>query len=901
MAAYLSRLHHISLHVSNVEKIANDLVSKFKFNLFATRLTDSSRQLAFRKGAAVFVVNERPNHGDGRVKMSPGPHLVNTEKYNQDNLAKYLYDVNPHYSVDTVSNVCFEVEDVERSFKTLRHMGCSFVVPPTTVQDECGAVTYSVVKSIVGNVCHTLLDRTKYEGSFLPGFDVIEKDCSSDEEDASCPITHFDHITYACPRKTSHQVMRWYEKLFGFQRFFIVRNEDVDEGFVVNQDGIGLRLTAMEYWKCSELGISLPFVDKKEPDCKFVIAESLPEQGRNQVDTFLEKHRAPGIQHIGLYTKNIVSTAHVMAEAGVQFFSPPLTYYTEVGKQQEIEEAGHDPQMLAQHGILLDTDLHEDSSPQTTSSENRRYLLQVFTKPIFEEDTFFLELIERRGATGFGEGNIRALWSCPVIQTDRPPLTSQASLHCVVFPVLCFDFLPRLRSGRRVKHIPAGVEACCLKLDQNPGPFAPSPRQDGHQLFLPSLEPLGTRMCVAMVIIFKKTLEKKGADDVTSKSTDLGQFQAQTMTQGTALFSCGLMETSRWHEVGHSCSVPQRPVGTSLESLWDVLPEVHKTSAHWDWDVGSTSSTITSLLQDLNLTEAASSHSTAPPSKRQCRSLSCSDELGGCRSAWRPQSSRVWTTVEKRRCHSGGSVQRGGVTNSALGFPAMQRSSSFSLPTRSNTLELPCFTQPTSHCPSAFSSLTPSSEPPAQPLYLSEEQICEPRGPSPPSSPDSTPELERRGGQGGLARSRSQPCVLNDKKIGVKRRRPADSQKQRPSLDLAKMTQKLRNFHSLSCPGITGEDVCESNQTLFTLRSPSQCDTDDSNTQPRTKEGQTTRNTLSDRTIEEADWTSTDYGDLTPGTTNGKDSEPLWAGLCSLRKDVYQLGGELDIEQIERN
>lgn len=52
--------------------------------------------------------------------------------------------------------------------------------------------------------------------------------------------------------------------------------------------------------------------------------------GRNQVDTFLEQHRAPGIQHIGLYTKNIVSSVHVMAEAGVQFFAPPPAYYTEV-------------------------------------------------------------------------------------------------------------------------------------------------------------------------------------------------------------------------------------------------------------------------------------------------------------------------------------------------------------------------------------------------------------------------------------------------------------------------------------------------------------------------------------------------------------------------------------------
>ncbi|XP_071392820.1 protein FAM53B [Centroberyx affinis] len=423
-------------------------------------------------------------------------------------------------------------------------------------------------------------------------------------------------------------------------------------------------------------------------------------------------------------------------------------------------------------------------------------------------------------------------------------------------------------------------------------------------------------MCVAMVIIYKKTLEKKGVDDVTSKRADLGPFQAQTMSQGTALFSCGLMETSRWREVGRGCAIQQRPVGASLESLWDVLPEVHQSPAHWGWEVGTTSSTITSLLQDLSLTEAASSPSTAPPSKRQCRSLSCSEELGGCRSAWRPQGSRVWTAVEKRRCHSGGSVQRGGAGAVQVGFPAMQRSSSFSLPARSNTLELPCFAQRLP-CPSAFTGLTPSSsvslssEPPAQPLYLSHEQIClpEPRGPSPPSSPDSTPELERRGGQGGLARSRSQPCVLNDKKIGMKRRRPADTHKQRPSLDLAKMTQKLRNFHSLSCPGITGEDSCQSSQALPILRSTAQCETDFlsvseqglEDVQPRTKEGEITRSGAADPTIEELDWNSPDYGDVTAGTTNGKDREPLWAGLCSTRKDMFQLGGELDIEQIERN
>lgn len=262
-------------------------------------------------------------------------------------------------------------------------------------------------------------------------------------------------------------------------------------------------------------------------------------------------------------------------------------------------------------------------------------------------------------------------------------------------------------------------------------------------------------------------------------------------------YAAFVAEANQWSDKSHGCAIQQRPVGTSLESLWDVLPEAHEGSSHWDWDVGSTSSTITSLLQDLSLKEGLQSN--APPSKRQCRSLSCSDELGS-RSTWRPQGSRLWTTVEKRRCHSGGSVQRG-VGNAQLGFPAMQRSSSFSLPARCNTLELSCFSQ-CAPCPSAFTSLTLSSSEPSAPppLHLSHEQICPPeqREPSPPSSPDSTPELERRGGQGGLARSRSQPCVHNDKKIGMKRRRPADSQKQRPSLDLAKMTQVGIHWDTLS-------------------------------------------------------------------------------------------------------
>ncbi|XP_053701443.1 4-hydroxyphenylpyruvate dioxygenase-like protein isoform X2 [Synchiropus splendidus] len=274
MAALLRQLHHITVHVSNVEKLKNDLISKFKFNFFASRVDDRCRQLAFKKGAAVFVVNERPCGLNEEVASAPGSQRMTARRSTQGNSLRCLYDVLPYYHVDTVCNVCFEVEDVERSFEALRNRGCSFLVPPTVVQDDDGHVTYSVLKSAVGNVCHTLIDKSKYNGRFLPGF--TPEQCEQEED--NCPVTHFDHLTYCCPRNSSEEVMGWYQQMFGFQRFFLQSKEDVGEGLLIDQDGVGLRLKAMEYWKCSETGMALPSLSKTEPDCKFVIAESLPGQ-----------------------------------------------------------------------------------------------------------------------------------------------------------------------------------------------------------------------------------------------------------------------------------------------------------------------------------------------------------------------------------------------------------------------------------------------------------------------------------------------------------------------------------------------------------------------------------------------------------------------------------------------
>ena len=57
----------------------------------------------------------------------------------------------------------------------------------------------------------------------------------------------------------------------------------------------------------------------------------------------------------------------------------------------------------------MDSEADTESHPEDTAAANGKYLIQIFTKPMFKEDTFFLEILERRGARGFGAGNITAL------------------------------------------------------------------------------------------------------------------------------------------------------------------------------------------------------------------------------------------------------------------------------------------------------------------------------------------------------------------------------------------------------------------------------------------------------------------------------------------------------------
>uniref|UniRef100_A0A7N9ICK0 4-hydroxyphenylpyruvate dioxygenase like n=1 Tax=Macaca fascicularis TaxID=9541 RepID=A0A7N9ICK0_MACFA len=201
-------------------------------------------------------------------------------------------------------------------------------------------------------------------------------------------VSRVDHLTLACTAGSSPTLLRWFHNCLGFCHLPLSPDEDPELGLEITAGfGLGgLRLTALQ----AQPGSIVPTL---------VLAESLPgaTTRQDQVEQFLARHKGPGLQHVGLYTPNIVEATERVAAAGGQFLAPPGAYYQQPGKERQIRAAGHEPHLLARQGILLDGD-------------EGKFLLQVFTKSLFTEDTFFLELIQRQGATGFGQGNIRALW-----------------------------------------------------------------------------------------------------------------------------------------------------------------------------------------------------------------------------------------------------------------------------------------------------------------------------------------------------------------------------------------------------------------------------------------------------------------------------------------------------------
>src|SRR6185312_10505669 len=123
---------------------------------------------------------------------------------------------------------------------------------------------------------------------------------------------------------------------------------------------------------------------------------------KSQIQEYVEAYDGPGVQHIALRTDDIVATVQALRDRGVRFMTVPDEYYADARRRMgDVELPWAELQRL---NILADVD-HDG------------HLLQIFTETVTDRPAVFFEIIERHGATGFGEGNFKALFEA--IERDQ--------------------------------------------------------------------------------------------------------------------------------------------------------------------------------------------------------------------------------------------------------------------------------------------------------------------------------------------------------------------------------------------------------------------------------------------------------------------------------------------------
>ncbi|XP_014213384.1 4-hydroxyphenylpyruvate dioxygenase [Copidosoma floridanum] len=286
---------------------------------------------------------------------------------------------------DGVRDVAFNVEDIDVILKVANDRGCKVVRDLWEERDEYGVVRFATVQTY-GDTLHTFVDRSKYKGFFLPGFQKARDDAIS-KLLPPVNLKFIDHVVGNQPDKEMEPVAKWYEKYLQFHRFWSVDDTQLHTKFSA------LRSIVMTNW---------------EETVKVPINEPAPGMRRSQIQEFVEYYGGPGVQHIALNTSDIITAITNLRARGVEFLSVPDAYYDALREklQSSRTKVLEDLDVLQKLRILIDYD------------ENG-YLLQIFTKNMQDRPTLFIEVIQRRNHNGFGAGNFQALFEAIEMEQEK--------------------------------------------------------------------------------------------------------------------------------------------------------------------------------------------------------------------------------------------------------------------------------------------------------------------------------------------------------------------------------------------------------------------------------------------------------------------------------------------------
>ena len=270
---------------------------------------------------------------------------------------------------DGVKIIALSVLDADKALKETALRGAVISLDFEILKDADGSIARSGIKTY-GETEHYFIDRTKYKGDFLPGFEAW----NPTYKPKAVGLKFVDHMVGNVDWGEMNIWAEFYINVMGFTQLVSFDDKDISTDYTALMSKV---------------------MSNGNGRVKFPINEPAKGRNKSQIEEYIKFYNGGGVQHIALATDDIVSTVRELKNRGVDFLYVPSTYYkTVLDRVGSIDE---ELQELEELGVLVDRD-------------EEGYLLQIFTKPVGPRPTVFYEIIQRKGATSFGKGNFKALF-----------------------------------------------------------------------------------------------------------------------------------------------------------------------------------------------------------------------------------------------------------------------------------------------------------------------------------------------------------------------------------------------------------------------------------------------------------------------------------------------------------
>ena len=280
-------------------------------------------------------------------------------------------DINRHIDRhgDGVKTIALWVDDARKSFEETVKRGAKPYLQPMEREDAHGKVVLSGIHTY-GETVHVFVERSAYDGPFMPGYRAWEPEYRA----APTGLKYIDHMVGNVGWNEMNKWCRFYAEVMGFAQLVSFDDKDISTEYTALMSKV---------------------MSNGNGRIKFPINEPAEGRKKSQIEEYIEFYNGAGVQHLALATDNIIETVSSLRDRGVEFLRVPAVYYEDV--LDRVGEIDEDLEPLRELGILIDRD-------------DEGYLLQIFTKPILDRPTLFIEIIQRKGARSFGKGNFKALF-----------------------------------------------------------------------------------------------------------------------------------------------------------------------------------------------------------------------------------------------------------------------------------------------------------------------------------------------------------------------------------------------------------------------------------------------------------------------------------------------------------